>query len=37
MTLRQGLATVAVAEMVLTSAREGRVVEIPGAADAPVG
>ena len=28
-TMRQGLATVAVAEMVLTSAREGRVVEAP--------
>ncbi len=28
-TMRQGLATVAVAEMVLTSARDGRVVELP--------
>jgi predicted dehydrogenase len=36
-TLREGLATVAVAEMVLTSAREGRVVDIPDVVEAHEG
>ncbi|MFZ0159748.1 MAG: Gfo/Idh/MocA family oxidoreductase [Kineosporiaceae bacterium] len=36
-TLREGLATVAVAEMVLTSAREGRVVDIPDVVEADEG